>query len=109
MDLKVFGEEVRRARKKHGYTQESFAEKLDLDKNVISNLERGYKFPNRDNLFKIVQELNISLDKHLFTSVCEEDSKILKILEKYHDLPTKKKNAVEEIIISCIDIINHMD
>lgn len=33
MDKKLFGAEIKRSRSEKGYTQESFAEAMDLDKN----------------------------------------------------------------------------
>lgn len=108
MDKKLFGAEIKRSRSEKGYTQETFAEAMELDKNVISNLERGYKLPSRDNLFKIVVALNISLDKHLAIKEIPEDGKMTKIVEKYHELPLAKQIALENIIWATIENLNEL-
>ena len=108
MDKKLFGAEIKRSRSEKGYTQETFAEAMELDKNVIRNLERGYKLPSRDNLFKIVVALNISLDKHLAIKEIPEDGKMTKIVEKYHELPLAKQIALENIIWATIENLNEL-
>lgn len=108
MDKKLFGAEIKRSRSEKGYTQETFAEAMELDKNVISNLERGYKLPSRDNLFKIVVALNISLDKYLAIKEFPEDSKMTKIIEKYHELPLAKQIALENIMWATIENLNEL-
>ena len=39
--LTAFGQSVRKQREAHGLTQESLAEKADLDQTYISGIERG--------------------------------------------------------------------
>ena len=108
MNKKLFGAEAKKKRVQRGFTQESFAEFMELDKNVISNLERGYKLPNRDNLFKIATELNLSLDKYLDIDDLKSNSKILLIIEKYNDLPRKKQLAIEKIFLEILDEIKNL-
>lgn len=108
MDKKLFGAEIKRSRSERGYTQETFAEAMELDKNLISNLDRGSRLPNRDNLFKIAVALNVSLDKHLGINESPKDSKMAKIVEKYHELPVSKQIALENIMWAVIENLNEL-
>ena len=91
-----------------GFATISVTLSISGNANVISNLERGYKLPSRDNLFKIVVALNISLDKHLAIKEIPEDGKMTKIVEKYHELPLAKQIALENIIWATIENINEL-
>ena len=63
--LKVkLGAKIRELRKKQNLSQESFAERLSLDRRSISNIECGNTFPS-SSLLKISQALNVEL-KELF-------------------------------------------
>ncbi|MDT2274236.1 helix-turn-helix transcriptional regulator [Paenibacillus larvae] len=54
--IENFGQNVARLRKKEkGMSQEELAEKLDVKKQTISNIERGVRYPTFENLEKIAQ------------------------------------------------------
>ncbi|AHD04636.1 helix-turn-helix transcriptional regulator [Paenibacillus larvae] len=53
--IENFGQNVARLRKKKGMSQEELAEKLDVKKQTISNIERGVRYPTFENLEKIAQ------------------------------------------------------
>ncbi|MDT2240240.1 helix-turn-helix transcriptional regulator [Paenibacillus larvae] len=42
-------------KKEKGMSQEELAEKLDVKKQTISNIERGVRYPTFENLEKIAQ------------------------------------------------------
>lgn len=50
-------------RKLRSYTQEKLAEVIGVDEKTISKIERGRHFPSEENINKIAQALNISVDK----------------------------------------------
>ena len=64
---KELGEKVKRLRKEQGYTQEQFAEMIDISSRNVSNIEQGISFPKPETLEKIVKSFGITTDK-LFTS-----------------------------------------
>ena len=56
----MFGEELQKARKTAGLTQEQLAEKAGLHVTYISLLERNRRSPTLDSLFRICKALGIS-------------------------------------------------
>lgn len=63
--LLCLGEELRKARKKAGYTQEELAFEAGLDRTYISHLENGHKSPTVECLFKISRVLGITASELL--------------------------------------------
>jgi len=56
----MLGEELRKARKEAGITQEELAARAGLHYTYISHLERNKKSPTIDSLFRICKALGIS-------------------------------------------------
>ena len=56
----MLGEEIRRARKEAGMTQEELADRAGLHYTYISLLERDKKSPTIDSLFRICKALGVS-------------------------------------------------
>lgn len=52
--------------------------------------------------------LNVSLDKHLGINESPKDSKMAKIVEKYHELPMSKQIALENIMWAVIENLNEL-
>jgi transcriptional regulator with XRE-family HTH domain len=57
---KIFGENVRYYRKKHGFSQEKLSELLEISPNHLSVIETGGKFVTYKLLEKIVAVFGIS-------------------------------------------------
>ena len=57
-----FSERLKELRKKANLTQVEVAEKLGISQPAYASWERGVKKPTQDNLVKIVQVLNASVD-----------------------------------------------
>ncbi len=60
LTLPMFGEELKKARKASGLTQEELAARAGLHNTYISLLERNRKSPTLDSLFRICKALGIS-------------------------------------------------
>lgn len=58
----MFGEKMKKARLKRGYTQEYMAEKLGVNKGTVSHYEKGKTFPNEEKLVRVSKVLNVSFD-----------------------------------------------
>lgn len=57
-----FSERLKTLRKEAGFTQVNVAEKLGISQPAYASWERGVKKPTQDNLVKIAQVLNVSVD-----------------------------------------------
>ena len=57
-----FSERLKELRKKANFTQVEVAEKLGISQPAYASWERGVKKPTQDNLVKIAQTLNVSVD-----------------------------------------------
>jgi len=61
--LAAFGRNVRKRREAKQLTQESLAEKADLDRTYISDIERGTRNPGVRNLVLLAKALGITSAK----------------------------------------------
>lgn len=61
-DLVESGKRIRELRKKHGYTQEAFAEKLSVQPNTIWRIENGRKGISIDLGAELVVLFDTTLD-----------------------------------------------
>lgn len=57
-----FSERLKDLRKQAGLTQVGVAEKLGISQPAYASWERGVKKPTQENLVKIAQTLNVSVD-----------------------------------------------
>lgn len=57
-----FSERLKDLRKQAGLTQVNVAEKLGISQPAYASWERGVKKPTQENLVKIAQVLNVSVD-----------------------------------------------
>jgi len=63
MGVKILlGEKVKRLRKMRGYTQEKFAEMIDITPRNLNRIESGENFVSSDTLDKILSILNVSAE-----------------------------------------------
>jgi len=60
-NLKVIGPVLQKRRQEMGYTQESFAEELDISYSTIKYLEQGRRAPSLAMLLKIARLLKFQL------------------------------------------------
>lgn len=57
-----FSERLKNLRKEAGFTQVDVASKLGISQPAYASWERGIKKPTQENLVKIAQVLNVSVD-----------------------------------------------
>ncbi|HAP3762123.1 TPA: helix-turn-helix transcriptional regulator [Enterococcus faecalis] len=53
--IENFGKNVARLRKEHGYSQEQLAKEIEVNRQTISNIERGARYPTFETLEKIAK------------------------------------------------------
>lgn len=68
-----FAERLKILRKQEKITQVQIAEKLDISQQAYAAWERGVKKPTQENLVKIAQILNVSVDYLVGNSDNTED------------------------------------
>jgi transcriptional regulator with XRE-family HTH domain len=61
--LIAFGQCVRKHRDAKGFSQETLAEKADLDRTYISDIERGARNPGIRNVVRIAVALGITVSQ----------------------------------------------
>lgn len=98
MDLVEVGQRIQSRRRQMGLTQEQLADKMNVSKQMASNLEWGNKAIRIDNLGALSRTLNVSTDYILtgkettddlqaltarIASLSEKDRKMLEILIAY--------------------------
>ena len=81
----LLGERVKKFRKLRGYTQEQFAEMIDITPRNLSRIELGTSFVTAETLDKILMALNVDADT-LFSYVhLKEDRELLAEIYGYLD------------------------
>ena len=61
--LVAFGQSVRQRREARQFTQEVLAEKADLDRTYISDIERGTRNPGVKNVVRLARALGVTSAK----------------------------------------------
>ena len=61
-DMKKSGERIRQLRIKNGYTQEIHAQKLDINRSLLSHVEAGKRGCSVDLFVRLSDFFNVSLD-----------------------------------------------
>ena len=88
-----FGENLRKAREKCGFTQEQLAYKLNISPSTVGMYEQGRREPDLDTLIKMSEKL--------FTPI----NILLGVEEKFHI----KSIQIDKIITELIDFIQNQD
>lgn len=99
-DLKQIGERIRNRRKQLNLTQEQLAEKMDVSIQMVSNLERGNKAIKIENLLKLSEILNISVDYILRGSYHTDD--VQSLVRDLSRLSESDYKMVEMLIAYCL-------
>ncbi len=61
-DKKFIGNVIRKARRGAKLSQAELSEKLEMSEKNLGNIENGKQFPQINNFFRIIEELNLSLE-----------------------------------------------
>lgn len=62
-----FGAFVQKHRNAKGYTQQEVADKLGITLKSVSYFECGLTYPSQENIFKLAEILDMSLDEYIFS------------------------------------------
>jgi transcriptional regulator with XRE-family HTH domain len=96
---KKVGQRFKQYREQAGLTQEELAEKVGLNSNYISRIERGDSFPRLETFVGLLNALEISADAIfcdvVFSSLAYSENMIS---EKLKGLPKKERMKILEVM-----------
>ena len=106
MDFKQGGQVIQRTRKERGMTQEQLGERVGIDPNSISRIERGYLVPALSTLVSICNVLEISADTVLSPYIAADTAiRWTPLAEKLEGLELDKQHKIEAILECLIKTI----
>ena len=93
------GRNLQKIRKSYGYTQERLAEEIECSARYISDIEQDRAKPSYENLVKICNIFNVSLDDIFseFLNIKRED-KLEYSLVGFDTLEDEDKETIEHLI-----------
>lgn len=97
---------LREIRRKNNYTQEAFAEKLDISRSKVSSWENGKRDMNIKDAMKIAKECNISLDNLFETKVISENE-YTEIFKKFLQSSNITFDKKLKILEDALDALKH--
>ena len=108
MNVKVLlGKKIKRLRKLKGFTQEKFADKIDITPRNLNRIESGENFLTAETLDKIINVLNVK-PSELFTVEHLKDTESLasELIEKINFLKNnpEKLEEVYKLVNAILDI-----
>lgn len=104
LNLEDVGNRIMSRRKKLGLTQEALAEKSDVTTQFVSYAESGKRAMRPENLIKISNALDVSVDYLLSGDIIDKD--ILLLSAKIEKLTPAEVRIIESIIDECL-LLNH--
>ena len=101
MDYYKIGQQIRKLRKAHGFSQEELAEKVDISVTHMSHIETGNTKLSLPVFLDIAQVLEVSTDELLGESGYESSSKALsEIAAVLECCSAKEAKVIAEIVKS---------
>lgn len=98
----ILGDAIRTTRIEQHISQEELAEKVGITPTHLKHIESEHRKPSIEVLYKIVSELNLSLDA-LFFSKKSKDNKLMQrttfLLEQCNDKQLKVVYAMIEALL----------
>ena len=98
MKIPEIGIEMRKYRKKHGYTQAYLAKRLNVSVQAISNYETGRTMPNMAVIIRFAAMNDTSIPELIFFE---------KIKHKYQKNNNKLNEPIEEIVLKCFETLSY--
>lgn len=92
----LLGEKVKRLRKLKGYTQEKFADMIDITPRNLNRIESGENFVTSETLDKILKTLNVSADILFSYEHLKDKEEILAEIYEYIDKIKNEQKQLEK-------------
>ncbi len=102
---KQLGAKIKRLRLKEGFTQEQFAEKINIATRTLSGIETGENFLTADTLEKILDVLNVtSAELFAIEHIKSQEDLVNEIITDVQNLKDKQKiETIYKIIKATIN------
>ncbi len=97
INFKMIGQRIKEGRKEKGFTQETFSEMIDISIEHLSRIENGAYRPSLSLIEKICTVLETTEEELMFGTKSEAET-AAKLANKIACLPSKKQQAIENII-----------
>lgn len=112
MKVKHIGVQLKNLRERKGFTQDAFAEELNLTPNYISAVERGVKSPSLGVLIAMINILGVSADE-VFADVIDNVYSIQTTIlsDEIRSIPLEEQKrifAVVKVMISEVKKVNNI-
>ena len=103
---KALGIKIRSVRKEKGISIQKLANSVGVERNFISQIESGYKFPSFKTLIEIINALDVSADELLYDYIKAHDTSIMynSITRKLAKASDKQLKRIEAHIELEIDL-----
>lgn len=103
-----FGAFIQKNRKAKGYTQQELAEKLGITLKSVSYFECGLTYPSQENIFKLAEILDMSLDEYVFSCTRFNDMVDMgEINGMLNELPPDDQELVINIVKAACESIRN--
>ena len=103
----TIGENIRRFRKKHDLTQETFAERLGVTYQSVSRWENGTTYPDLELLPVISETLSVTVDELIGMPQIEKEKRALETVDELRRECMKQEYDTERIIELLHEIRRH--
>ena len=101
---KYLGEKIKTLRKSAKYTQEVFSEKIGIEPQNLSRIERGLNFPSLATFLKIAEVLNIKPNDLLdVESYMEENLLENTIINIVKSQPLNQKRVIYKLVKAFVE------
>ena len=97
-----FGKRLQECRKSRGITQEALAEMSEVTTQFISYAESGKRAMRPENLLKVANALEVSVDYLLTGQIIDRDKLLLS--RKIDKLSPEQTRIIESIIDECLKL-----
>lgn len=98
MGVKILlGEKIKRLRKQRGYTQEQFAEIIEITPRNLCRIEAGNSFVTSDTLDKILTALNVPADILFSYEHLKDEKELIADIYTYIDKIKTNPGQIEKV------------
>lgn len=105
LNLVEVGNRITARRKKMGLTQEALAEASDVTTQFVSYAESGQRAMRPENLLKLSNALDVSVDYLLTGEIIDKD--LLLLSKKLEKLAPAQVRIIESIIDECLNLYSN--